>query len=221
MVILVILPVKVTLLVKGSGACYIVSMAHRFELIGGDLSLDFLNTIHDWTVPEPRDYLPDFREVLRFGAASRALTSGEARRLAARNAGSELRRLRELRARLERIFRGAIVQRAPLARDLDALARDAADAARAARLRRVKQHVAREITIDTAGQSTLRWRIVEAALALLTSERFANVKTCPACGWFFLDTSKNKSRRWCSMTTCGSNAKARRYYWRSKSKASA
>jgi len=218
MVILVILPVKVTLLVKGSGACYIASMAHRFELIGGDLSLDFLNTIHDWTVPEPRDYLVDFGEALRFGAASGALTSGEARRLGVKHAGSELRRLRELRARLERVFRGAVVQRAPLASDLDALAHDAADAARAARLRRVKRQVAREIAVDTAGRSTLRWRIVEAALALLTSERFANVKTCPACGWFFLDTSKNKSRRWCSMATCGSNAKARRYYWRSKSR---
>jgi predicted RNA-binding Zn ribbon-like protein len=196
-------------------------MAHRFELVGGDLVLDFLNTIHDWTVAEPRDYLPDFAAALRFGTAARALTRGEARRLSARPAASELRRLRELRARLERVFRAAIVQRAPLAGDLNALSKDAASAARAVRLRRTRQHLVREVTLDAAGPATLRWRVVDAALALLTSERFNSVKTCPACGWFFLDTSKNKSRRWCSMATCGSNAKARRYYWRSKAKARA
>ncbi len=196
-------------------------MTHRFELVGGDLALDFLNTIHDWTVPEPRDYLPDFSEALRFGTAAGGLTPREARRLAARPAGSELRRLRELRARLERTFRAALVARAPLAADLEALAHDAADAARRARLRRSKQHLSRTISLDAAGPATLRWRVVEAALALITSERFASVKTCPSCSWFFLDTSKNKSRRWCSMATCGSNAKARRYYWRSKPKASA
>ncbi len=219
MVILTASPVKANLLVKGGGACYIAVMRHRFELVGGDLALDFLNTIHDWTVPEARDYLPDFAAALRFGAAAGGLTTRELRRLAAKPVGSELRRLRELRARLERIFRAALVERAPFAADLESLARDAADAARAARLRRTKQHLTRAISLDVAGAATLRWRVVEAALALLTSERFARVKSCPACGWFFLDTSKNKSRRWCSMATCGSNAKARRYYWRAKLKA--
>lgn len=196
-------------------------MAHRFELVGGDLALDFMNTIHDWTVAEPRDYLADFGATLRFGTATRALTQREARRLAAKPAANELRRLRELRARLERVFRAALVQRAPLASDFTALSKDAVNAARAARLRRSRQQVVREVTVDAAGPATLRWRVVEAALALITTDRFRLVKTCPACGWFFLDTSKNKSRRWCSMMTCGSNAKARRYYWRKKSKASA
>ncbi len=189
---------------------------HTFELVGGDLALNFVNTMHDWTVPEPRDYLPAFPDALRFAVAAGALTPTEARRLTARPSGSELRRLRELRARLERIFRTALIARAPLTADLDALARDAADAARWARLRRSRGQLAREIAVSLAGVAAPRWRIVEAAIALLTSPRFASVKTCPACGWFFLDTSKNRSRRWCSMATCGSNAKARRYYWRSK-----
>jgi predicted RNA-binding Zn ribbon-like protein len=189
---------------------------HTFELVGGDIALDFLNTIHDWTVAQPRDYLPSFSEALRFGVTAGALSRPETRRLTAMPAGQELRRLRELRERLERIFRAAVVHRAPLSADLDALADDAAAAARAARLRRVRGHLTRVIDVDAAGVAALRWRVVEAALALLTGSRFASVKTCPACGWFFVDSSKNGSRRWCSMATCGSNAKARRYYWRSK-----
>lgn len=189
---------------------------HRFELVGGDAALDFLNTIHDWTVPEPRDYLPTFAEALRFAEAAGVLTRAEAKRLATSPAGSELRRLRELRARLERIFRGELTKWSPSPEDLDAIARDAAEAARAARLRRDRGRLMRVIDPQAAGAATLRWRLAEAAVALLTSERLTRVGTCPSCGWFFLDTTKNRSRRWCSMAMCGSAAKARSYYWRTK-----
>ena len=42
------------------------------------------------------------------------------------------------------------------------------------------------------------------------------LKECKACGWLFLDKSKNNSRTWCSMQTCGSIEKAKRYYYRKK-----
>src|SRR5687767_13667578 len=109
---------------------------HRFELVGGDPVLDFVNTIHDWTVPDPRDYVPTFAEALRFADVAGVVTRAEAKRLAASAGGSELRRLRKLRARLERVFRAVLTERAPSPEDLDALARDAAEAARAVRLRR-------------------------------------------------------------------------------------
>lgn len=37
------------------------------------------------------------------------------------------------------------------------------------------------------------------------------VRTCDRCGWFFLDVSRGRRRRWCSMKTCGNQAKAARY----------
>jgi predicted RNA-binding Zn ribbon-like protein len=44
------------------------------------------------------------------------------------------------------------------------------------------------------------------------------VKQCPhgGCAWFFLDASKNASRRWCSMQDCGAKVKSRRQYQRRK-----
>ena len=33
----------------------------------------------------------------------------------------------------------------------------------------------------------------------------------PSCGWLFVDESKNHSRVWCDMATCGSRAKMTRY----------
>jgi predicted RNA-binding Zn ribbon-like protein len=144
------------------------------------------------------------------------LTPPEAKRLAALPAGAELRRLKELRSRLDRIVRSAIGGKEPAAEDLEALARDAADAAREAELRMAGERLKRVIPVDRAGVATLRWRIVESAIELLASDDFARVGACPTCGWFFLDTTKNRSRRWCSMAMCGSVSKSRRYYWRTR-----
>lgn len=178
--------------------------------------MDFLNTIHDWTAPEARDYLAGFGEALRFAVAAEILTRAEARRLMARPAEGEMRRLRELRAYLERIFRAVVTKRAPSADDLDQLSRDAAEAASSARLRGSRAQVTRSLDVAQAGSAVLRWRIIEAAVALLISAQTGRLRACPACGWFFVDKTKNRSRRWCSMATCGNSAKARRYYWRTK-----
>ena len=61
------------------------------------------------------------------------------------------------------------------------------------------------------------WAIVRSAADLLTSaELLRSVRQCGAddCQWLFLDTSKNRSRQWCSMTSCGNREKARRHYER-------
>jgi predicted RNA-binding Zn ribbon-like protein len=56
------------------------------------------------------------------------------------------------------------------------------------------------------------------ALDLLTGPALPRLKACPArgCGWLFLDFSRNASRRWCSMESCGAREKTRRAYARSK-----
>ncbi len=56
------------------------------------------------------------------------------------------------------------------------------------------------------------------ALARETPER---VRTCaaPDCEALYLDTSRNRSRRWCSMEKGGARAKASAYYRRHRSEA--
>src|SRR5262249_4920402 len=55
--------------------------------------------------------------------------------------------------------------------------------------------------------------IVDAAVGLLTSAEQVRVRECGefTCRWLFLDTTKNQSRRWCSMHICGNRAKAKRF----------
>jgi predicted RNA-binding Zn ribbon-like protein len=49
---------------------------------------------------------------------------------------------------------------------------------------------------------------------LLIKGARGNVRRCAnsACVWLFIDASKNATRRWCDMASCGNRAKARRHY---------
>lgn len=57
-------------------------------------------------------------------------------------------------------------------------------------------------------------RLALAAVHLLRTVDLAQLKVCPVteggCGWLFLDRSRNRSRRWCAMSDCGTRAKSRR-----------
>jgi predicted RNA-binding Zn ribbon-like protein len=66
------------------------------------------------------------------------------------------------------------------------------------------------------------WFMVEAAASLArlySSEAAGSLKTCqnPECGWFFIDESKSRNRKWCD-DTCATLMKVRRF--REKQKAS-
>ncbi|MCL4370559.1 MAG: CGNR zinc finger domain-containing protein [Chloroflexi bacterium] len=60
------------------------------------------------------------------------------------------------------------------------------------------------------------WPVARSAGELLTSSELGRVRKCAGypCGRLFLDTSRNQSRRWCDMKSCGNLAKARRHYAR-------
>jgi predicted RNA-binding Zn ribbon-like protein len=65
---------------------------------------------------------------------------------------------------------------------------------------------------------SLLWPIAYSAADLLTNtDLLSRVGQCAddrGCGWLFLDLTKNRSRRWCSMRGCGNRAKAQRHYHR-------
>jgi predicted RNA-binding Zn ribbon-like protein len=64
---------------------------------------------------------------------------------------------------------------------------------------------------DTADRAW--WPVAVSAARLLTSGPLDRIKVCAAeagCVGLFLDTSKNRSRRWCTMDGCGVEAKIQR-----------
>ena len=55
------------------------------------------------------------------------------------------------------------------------------------------------------------WPVAHASAELLTDGPLERLRRCANCRWLFLDQSKNRSRRWCSMDDCGTAVKKRRY----------
>jgi predicted RNA-binding Zn ribbon-like protein len=133
--------------------------------------------------------------------------------------------------RARRCFRRARRFREVLARVLGAAGRDTPPAARdvgrlnvflGAALKRRRLEIRRTAFVwswaDEEGDTfdSLLWPIVLAAAELLASDRRTQIHVWggEGCGWLFLDTSRNRRRRWCTMQGCGNRAKARRFYER-------
>lgn len=70
----------------------------------------------------------------------------------------------------------------------------------------------RTVPLDAVGAVLL------AAVRLADAGVWPRVKLCGAttCRWAFLDESRNRSRAWCSMETCGNRAKARSFRARAR-----
>jgi predicted RNA-binding Zn ribbon-like protein len=56
------------------------------------------------------------------------------------------------------------------------------------------------------------WPVIRSAAELLASSEVGQIRVCggAACGWMFVDRSRNGLRRWCQMRTCGTREKTRR-----------
>jgi predicted RNA-binding Zn ribbon-like protein len=185
------------------------------KFVAGERCLDFLNTVEWRGDPAARgERLTSYAELLAWTAAAGYVTAAERRRLLARAA----RRPREAAA----VVGEAIRMREALARLADP--QSAGDRRRLAavnRLLRGMPFVFRLVRVDGAmrrgpadNRAALRQpleRIVLDAIDLATSPRMRSVRHCrnARCGWFFLDESRNRSRRWCDMAACGNSAKVR------------
>ena len=168
--------------------------------VAGNLCLDFVNTVDPRHGTPREEDLPDYAAVLDWarqaGIGVAPLATGNASR-----AHEEAIALRET---LYAIFGAVARGEAPPAKALrhlnDELAR---------RPRRITERFAWAPADDVLAP------VVWSAAELLTSGPLERVRECPGddtCGWLFLDTSRNGSRRWCDMRTCGNRAKARRHY---------
>ena len=70
------------------------------------------------------------------------------------------------------------------------------------------------LTIPAGPHPDLLRPILRSALHLFASPDLARLRECDAerCGRLYLDFTRNQSRRWCDMGTCGNRAKARRHH---------
>lgn len=198
---------------------------YEFELTGGALCLDFANTMPDQKAPETRaEKLLTYADLLSWGVQTGEITATDARKLmSAANhspakAAAALRRARELRQLIYTIFSALARRNTPATRDLDLLNRYWQSASVHGSVTHVHGKFEKVWVMDEDELDRPLWPVVVSAAELLTSEDLALARECDSdrCSWLFLDTSRNKSRRWCDMKTCGNREKAKRHYEKSK-----
>ena len=124
---------------------------------------------------------------------------------------SVLRRAKSFRESAYRIIEALAGRHVPPATDLDVFNRELARAMEHAALATVRGELHWSWRAGDKPLERILWPIVLATADLLTSPDSKRIHRCagPSCGRLFLDTSKNGSRRWCDMKTCGNRAKVR------------
>jgi predicted RNA-binding Zn ribbon-like protein len=203
----------------------VVVNSDRTDALGERLSLAFAN-MFDWHAGDhPVESLTSYPELVAWSQNAGTLTEPEAQHLlkeAARRpeeASAVLGRAIALREAIYRLFSTISRGLSPEADDLAALNSVLSATLAQSRIVQTEAGFVWDWTVAEDALDRMLWPVVRDAADLLTSSTLDRVGQCAddRCGWLFIDMSRNRSRKWCSMKDCGNRAKARRHYQRSRS----
>jgi predicted RNA-binding Zn ribbon-like protein len=184
------------------------------QFVGGALALDFANTVCYRGDPvRTFDKLADAAEVARFAEAASLHSEAHGWSAATVPRSGDALALafyRQLRDAIDALFRPVAETRAPGDAAYRVLLRAHHDLLDGQPLRLGHSG----IEIDPDPRPSFALVLTQSALRLAGSPDVVRLKVCPNCSWLFVDRSKNASRLWCDMLTCGNRAKAERYYRR-------
>jgi predicted RNA-binding Zn ribbon-like protein len=192
----------------------------KFQNIAGACSLDFINTLDNRPIPErQKELLHSYRDLAEWACQAGIITNRQRTsllRLASARpsaTGTVFRKALGLRECLYRMVSALAEGRSLMERDLQSFSRWVAEGLSYRQLRASTNHRLEWTRGDLRLESIGR-EIAESANELLTSADSDLIRMCDAetCRWFFLDRSKNHTRRWCDMKVCGNRAKARKFY---------
>lgn len=189
---------------------------YEFDLSGGLVCLDFVNTVGGRGAP--REHLNTYGDLLAWAIAAGALPATLTRRLGRRAqarpeaARRTLSRLRMLREALYGIFAAAAGSRRPGSRDLAVLNQWLHRVFGRSYVEHSRRGFRVQTRIDPADLAAVAVPVLRSAVEVLTSD-VDRVRVCadPTCAWLFLDTTRNRARRWCDMNVCGNRNKVRRF----------
>lgn len=184
--------------------------------IGGDVVVDFLNTV-SWRMDPARrrEHLTSYGHVIAWMVAAGLLESQEVTSLTAlaekqrQGANEEYELLISLR---DDTYDALITGRTP----------------HVLKYRLIQAHARSDLVRTPDGP--WKWTQTDPGLCapgdrlalelerLLTSDAVTRFHRCEDqhCGWVFLDTSRHHNRRWCVATDCGNRNRVRAHYNRAK-----
>jgi predicted RNA-binding Zn ribbon-like protein len=200
-------------------------MEYTFELNAGRLCLDFTNTVRSRPLSEKVDLIGTYEDLLAWARQATILTPGEAATLGEsarqqpRAAADALAQALTLREALYGVFSARAAGLLAPASDLRTINKAIGKAMTRAGLSPSAAGGFEWSWPDAPlGVDRVAWWVARSAAELLTSKDLTGVRECAGydCGRLFMDGTKNRSRRWCDMASCGNRAKGRRHYERRK-----
>lgn len=196
----------------------------RFQRVGGRSCLDFTNTVAWPPGKQANEQLASYSDLLEWAHATAILDAATVRRLrrvartAPAAAESALQNARALRDAIYHVVVARVERRDAEPGAAMMLNRFLGQALGRLRLQVEDDGCSWMFTDEGDQLDRMLWPVAWSAASLLTSDDLGLVRRCAAdqCGWLFLDHSRNRSRRWCTMKSCGNSAKARRHYARTR-----
>lgn len=194
-----------------------------FSLVAGAPGLDFINSVRFRGRAEECDTILEYAHLLDWTTEAGTLSVSTVHRLRERAeatpgaANATLRRARQLRDALFSAFSAVVSDERISGTDLGTLNGCLREAGRN-----------RVVASDPGGGYSWRWDagnnleaplwpIADSAGSILTSGQGVLVKQCDgeSCLRIFLDSTKNRRRRWCDAAGCGNRHRVREHYRRS------
>jgi len=199
------------------------SAEYQFEMTGGALCLDFVNTVGDR--PDPKnEHLHTYADILSWARQASILTNDQVvdlRNYSEQKSGEAdevFARAVSLRESLYNTFAALATGSQPSEREVAVLNRWLAESLAHLRLEESDGDFSWSWSGSDTALERMLWPVVRSAGDLLASGEAQQVRECASdsCSWLFVDRSRTHRRRWCDMKTCGNRAKARRYYQRKR-----
>jgi predicted RNA-binding Zn ribbon-like protein len=197
------------------------SSAGDLSLIGGVLALDFANSASGRGTASAQEHIHSLDDLVAWGTHAGCLGPATATRSALATAANPLatellRRALRLREAIFAIGSAIAHGREPATNDLDIARLAVRDAMASGALKPRYGGYGLDFG-DAPPAAAVIGPVALSALDMLETADFTRIKQCPGmtpdndCQWLFLDVSKNNSRRWCDMATCGNRTKSHRH----------
>ncbi|WP_395679055.1 CGNR zinc finger domain-containing protein [Inquilinus sp.] len=182
------------------------------DLVGGDVVLDFLNTVGDTGRTRVLERLATWDDAVAWARFTGVADSQEAAALrSGPDGGTDLLRLRAFREAAYRLLSARAAGSAPEADAVDAVEAEIRAALAASRLSAEGGDSVWRLVPDRTGRDLIRHRLALRLLHLMSGPELAQLRECGRCPWLFLDHGRGRGRAWCRMATCGNRAKAERF----------
>lgn len=167
------------------------------------LCIEFINTVGGRLGPQPKDAFQSAGQLVSWLARRSLLTAG------ATATEADLRRALKFRDALYRVFSAVARDKEAAERDLATLNKELHSALCSLQL---SPSLHWQVTPSNSVEGALN-HIALSAASLAISPMRERLHECEhsTCGWLFVDRSKNRTRRWCSMSDCGNYEKVKRF----------